>query len=73
MKNFHRLQFLQCNFADNSVGMLAFTARMGNRFPYLHKGGHFRAAVTVTKEGMVVMQTGSVESVGHDFDDLEHH
>ena len=69
----HRLRFRQCNFADNSVGMLAFTGRHGNRFPYLHKEGHFRAAVTVSKERMVIMETGSVESVGHDFGDLLHH
>ena len=69
----HGLQFLHCNFADNSVGKLAFAARQGNRFPYLHKEEHFRAAVTVSKEGMVVMKTGSVESVGYHFGDLEHH
>ena len=35
--------------------------------------GHFRAAVTVSKEGMVIMETGSVESVSLDFGDLGHH
>ena len=67
----HRLHFLHCNFTNDTVGMLAFSPRMGNRFPCLHQGGHFRAAVSLTKEGLCVMETASIESVGQDFDDME--
>ena len=51
----HRLQFLKCNFTESSVEILAFTDRQENR------ERHFRTAVTVYKEGMVIMKTGSVE------------
>ena len=67
----HRLHFLHCNFTNDTVGMLAFSPRMGNRFPYLHQGVHFRAAVSLTKETLCVMKTSSIESVGQDFGDME--
>ena len=69
----HRLQFLQSNFTDSFVGIVTFRSRQGNKFPYLHKEGHFCAMVTVSKEGMVIMEIDIVESVGHDFGGLEQH
>ena len=58
--NINRLQFLQCYFTDRTVEIFVFTGRQ-ERFPYLHKETHFRAAVTVFKEDMVIMEIGSVK------------
>ena len=66
-----RMDFLHCNFTNDAVGMVSLSPRMGNRFPYLNQGGHFRAAVSLTKEGLCVMETSSIESVGQDFGDIE--
>ena len=65
------MMWLECNFTSGGVGMLAFTSRMGNVFPYLFKGGKFRATVSLTKEGLVAFDTGSIQTVGADFGDLE--